>query len=312
MADVSVIIPTYNRLWCLPKAIDSCRNTKCVTEIIVVDDGSTDGTWQWLQKQPNLITVRQVNQGQTWAINAGTAIATGRYLRFLDSDDYLTEGTIDKQYDKAVDTGAELVYSRVDFLNHDSGKVSIQPDLPLWEDFLSIQLGNQYGSHFLGMLFHKRLVNAVPRRPDFAFREDRMFLLEVGMLKPKLAVVPGCAGYWVQHQGQMQGNYSGHKSQVTNWQHLQIYKRILGKLSRLGELTPRRIDAAVSILWPLANWTAISHIKEAEGIFSWIKELKPDFIIPDASLKGRLFRVLGFSGTQKLLRVFRFLKYGWQ
>jgi len=110
--DVSVIIPTYNRLWCLAKAIDSCRNTKCQTEIIVVDDGSTDGTWDWLQKQEGLIAIRQENQGQTYAINNGFSVAKGKYIRFLDSDDYLCEGIIDKQYQKAIETDLERLIIR--------------------------------------------------------------------------------------------------------------------------------------------------------------------------------------------------------
>src|SRR4051812_30413827 len=100
MIDVSVVIPTYNRLWCLPRAINSCLNTQCNTEIIVVDDGSTDGTWEWLQQQPGLVIIKQLNQGQTYAVNKGTSVAKGKYIRFLDSDDFLYPGIIDKQYQK--------------------------------------------------------------------------------------------------------------------------------------------------------------------------------------------------------------------
>lgn len=61
MIDISIIIPTYNRLWSLPRAIESCREASCSVEIIVIDDGSTDGTWQWLQQQDGLISLKQNN-----------------------------------------------------------------------------------------------------------------------------------------------------------------------------------------------------------------------------------------------------------
>lgn len=48
MTDISVVIPTFNRLWSLPKAVQSCLSTTAEVEIIVVDNGSTDGTWQHL------------------------------------------------------------------------------------------------------------------------------------------------------------------------------------------------------------------------------------------------------------------------
>ena len=308
VVDVSVIIPAYNRLWCLPKAIESCRNTQCRTEIIVVDDGSTDGTWDWLQQQPDVISIKQENQGQTYAINKGISAAKGQYIRFLDSDDFLREGIIDKQFEKAVETGAQLICSRVDNYDMETGKATENPDISEWKDFLEIQLSNRYGSHFLGMLFHRELVQQVPRRPDFAFREDRMFLLEVALLSPLMAIVEGCGGYWVKHHQQMQGNYSGFKAQVVNWQHLHIYKKILSKLEAEGRLQEQYKKAACTVLWPLAHWIAISHLPEANGVVKWIYELDPGFIIPDKGILGKLYHTLGFYKTEKILRYKRSLK----
>ncbi|GAA6621358.1 glycosyltransferase family 2 protein [Scytonema sp. NUACC26] len=299
--EVSIIIPTYNRLWCLPKAVDSCRNTKCQAEIIVVDDGSTDDTWEWLLTQKDVIAVKQSNQGQPWAINTGTAMARGQYIRFLDSDDLLCSDTIDKQFELATMTGSDLVYSRVDNMYYPSGKIIESPEPPLWDDFLAIQLGEGYGSHFLGMLFHRNLVEKVPRRPDFAYREDRMFLLEVGLLNPKLAHVPGRAGYWVQHNQQMQANYRGLKSVAANWQNLNIYKRILGELAQRGELTQRRRKAACKVLWSLAHWIAYTHLREACEVVDWIYQLDPDFQPPNSGLLGKLYTYLGFRQSENLL-----------
>ena len=310
--DISIIIPTYNRLWCLPRAVKSCRDTKCTTEIIVVDDGSTDGTWEWLQLQDDIKSFYQLNQGQTYAINLGTANASGKYIRFLDSDDFLCEGTIDKQFVKAEETKADLVYSRVDFYRDEDKHITSFDEFEPWDDFLELQLSNRYGSHFLGMLFKTEIVKNIPRRPDFAFREDRMFLLEYGLLEPKTAFVKGCAGYWVQHPQQMQSNYTGWKSQITNWQHLHIYKKILTILATRDQLTQQRKNAACTVLWPLAHWIAIHHPKDAQLVVDWIYELNPDFKVPEKGILGRFYNQLGFKNTEKILSLRRSLKTLWK
>jgi glycosyltransferase involved in cell wall biosynthesis len=309
MVDVSIIIPTFNRLWCLPRAINSCRNTNCKIEIIVVDDGSTDGTSEWLVEQKELIFVTQKNMGQTYAINHGYSISSGKFIRFLDSDDFLEEGIIDKQFNKAVETGADLIYSRVDEYDESRGIVKKFPDLIPWDDFIEIQLSNRYGSHFLGMLFNKWLIEKVPRRPDYALREDRMFLLEIGLLNPKIAMVEGCAGYWVQHSQQMQRNYNGLRSQVANWQHLNIYKYILHELEKLEKLNEARKEAACTVLWPLAHWIAKNDIKEAKTLIEWIFELNPKFEIPEKGILKLMYRLLGFIRTEKILNIRRAIKY---
>lgn len=86
---VSVVIPTYNRMLLVQEAVASvlaCSSDS--VEVVVVDDGSTDGTAAGLARFGAAMTiVRQSNQGRSAARNAGAAVARGRYLAFLDSDD---------------------------------------------------------------------------------------------------------------------------------------------------------------------------------------------------------------------------------
>jgi glycosyltransferase involved in cell wall biosynthesis len=85
----SVIIPTYNRLDFLKQAIGSVlAQTYTDYEIIIVDDGSTDGTKDYLLSLASHVKVlRQANRGPGAARNLGAERAAGRYLAFLDSDD---------------------------------------------------------------------------------------------------------------------------------------------------------------------------------------------------------------------------------
>ncbi len=92
-----MIIPTYNRRDLLPRAIDSVlAQTRSIDEIIVVDDGSTDGTADMLQARygERVKHVWQSNAGVSAARNHGLRLARGRYLALLDSDDeWLPEKT---------------------------------------------------------------------------------------------------------------------------------------------------------------------------------------------------------------------------
>jgi glycosyltransferase involved in cell wall biosynthesis len=88
---ISVIIPTYNRRDYLGDAIDSVFQQTCRdVEIIVVDDGSTDGTRERVAEYGDKVTyLFTANRGVGHARNLGTAHARGEYLTFLDSDDVL-------------------------------------------------------------------------------------------------------------------------------------------------------------------------------------------------------------------------------
>ncbi len=98
---VSVIIPTFNRCEWVREAIDSVlAQTFQTVELIVVDDGSTDKTYDMLMSYRDLIRViRQSNRGVSAARNQGIALSTGQYIALLDSDDLWLPQKLEIQVD---------------------------------------------------------------------------------------------------------------------------------------------------------------------------------------------------------------------
>ena len=92
---VSVIIPCFNQGRFLAEAIACMQNqTYRHTEIIVVDDGSTDNTKQVAQSYPQVKYIWQKNQGLPASRNTGIRNCTGDYVAFLDADDWLYSDAI--------------------------------------------------------------------------------------------------------------------------------------------------------------------------------------------------------------------------
>lgn len=97
---ISVIIPAYNYAHHLPRALDSVLvQAAADVELIVVNDGSTDGTASVLQnyqfRNPGLRVIHQSNSGAAAARNRGVLEARGCYALMLDADDELVDGAID-------------------------------------------------------------------------------------------------------------------------------------------------------------------------------------------------------------------------
>ncbi len=97
---VSVIIPTFNRLEFLKKAVESVEKQSCRDfELIIVDDGSVDGTEEYLESCP-VKYIRLEHSGFPDRVrNAGAKAASGQYLAFLDSDDLWKPEKLARQID---------------------------------------------------------------------------------------------------------------------------------------------------------------------------------------------------------------------
>jgi len=111
---VSVVIPVYNGEQVLQACLRSVMAQDVADmEIIVVDDGSTDGTWALLQRlaagDARIRPVHQANGGVSTARNRALQECTGEYIRFVDADDVLPPGSMKALLDKARQNGSDLV-----------------------------------------------------------------------------------------------------------------------------------------------------------------------------------------------------------
>ena len=87
--NISIIIPTFERKHLIGRALDSVlKQTQPACEVIVIDDGSSDGTAGWIKKAyPSIILIEQKNKGVSAARNTGIRNAKSKWVALLDSDD---------------------------------------------------------------------------------------------------------------------------------------------------------------------------------------------------------------------------------
>ena len=120
MEKVSVIIPVYNSEKYLKSCIESIRKqTYTDLEIILVDDGSTDKSGkicdEYMKMDTRIVAIHQENQGVSTARNNGLKAATGKYVRFIDSDDYIGADNIKNMVSAIIENGSDLAVQNLTF-----------------------------------------------------------------------------------------------------------------------------------------------------------------------------------------------------
>lgn len=125
---VSVVLPTYDRLDYLPEAVDSVRTqSRADWELLVVDDGSKDGTLDYLHglKEPRLRVVERPHTGNVSVLrNLGIREARGRWVAFLDSDDRWRSHKLERQLEALeADPDALWSYTRAVVIDGDGNEV---------------------------------------------------------------------------------------------------------------------------------------------------------------------------------------------
>lgn len=179
----SIIIPVYQAKGTLKRCVLSCLNQKYVeegeTEIILVDDGSTDGSsglCDELAKEHGLVVIHTQNHGVSHARNIGIEHATGRFAVFVDSDDEIKEEFLDKCL-KYADESTVLVDETASFRN--PGKIS-------GYGYIENSILNA-NTHVWGKLFSlQALREGNIRFPEgLTIGEDLIFLLDFALAQEK-------------------------------------------------------------------------------------------------------------------------------
>ncbi len=140
---VSVIMPAYCARDYIAQAIESVLIQDVPLELIVIDDASSDGTWDVLKRYRGRENVRCIrsrhNHGTASARNYGVSLARGTYIAYLDADDWWAEGKLKKQLNLMKRTGAVLSSTGRELMRADgtsTGKVIPVRDKITYRDLL--------------------------------------------------------------------------------------------------------------------------------------------------------------------------------
>ena len=125
---VSVVMPAYNAMRFLPQTVASVLSqTRQDFELIVVDDGSSDGTdaFVWQQPDVRIRLVKQTNQGLAAARNAGIAASRGEYIALLDADDLWEPTKLEEQLARITNRPeVGLVHTAIRYINETGDEIN--------------------------------------------------------------------------------------------------------------------------------------------------------------------------------------------
>jgi glycosyltransferase involved in cell wall biosynthesis len=202
----SVVIPTRNRLPLLREAITSSLQQEAVTQVVVVDDASDDGTWTWLSgiPDPRVRVLRLERHAERNAArNLGLAQATGDFVLFLDDDDRLVphvvqrlQAELERRPDAVLAMGVRLVFDE-----RGQHKAGGHPPFR-WIRTLLPEVLSGWGGCCGQMLIRvPRLHEAGAWNEQLVFAEDQDLLLRLSLLGPSV-VLPYPVLEYRKHPGQ--------------------------------------------------------------------------------------------------------------
>lgn len=313
MCKVSIIVPVYNSREYLESCLDSLVNqTLKDIEIILINDGSTDDSLEIIQsyalRYPNLIKYQTVkNNGQGSARNYGISLAQGKYLGFIDSDDYIDKKMFEILYNYAEAGNYDLVvcpYYRVDeqgnILNIEMNHISpnrININTGPVNKLFKRALWNEYGVSFSENLWY----------------EDLEAILEYIFISKKIGYINDYIPYYyIQHENSSINQYSSRVNDI-----FQVLENIYAFLEKNNLLESYRDEIEYCYIMQLVFGhlsrcaTEVSFIKRHQ----YIQETKRYLIEKFPNYyQNKYFKVANLKNNAlflKLIKFFgiRFFKY---
>lgn len=309
---LSVIIPVYNCQRFIAKTIASVVAQPQVTEIVVVDDGSTDQSWpllQQLQQEFSLLKLYQhpnrINKGRSATRNLGIQKATGAYVAFLDADDYYLENRFDNDF-KIFESNPNCdgVYNAVGYhfyravseheeksFQLDTMRKDIAPDF-LFEALLSGKYGH---FHIDGLTVKKSIFNTTGLfNEDLIVAEDTDLLWKMAI---KFCLKPSILNKALANRGIHDENVFNRADLYQKYT-LKMYESVLRWCSK-NKITNKIQDDLLNRIWI---------VKEKENNSLWL-DIKYWFILfmPTRRLFLSIFFIKYFPIIRYRRKLFTFL-----
>ncbi|MDO5150936.1 MAG: glycosyltransferase [Oscillospiraceae bacterium] len=213
MPEISIIIPVYNNEKYIEKCVRSVMNqTYSDLEILVINDGSTDGSKKILEKlaveDQRIRLFSQKNGGVASARNCGLDHAEGTYLTFVDGDDYISSTYIESLYQKASQEKFQMVIcglTMVDEGGKEIKKISPAEYIPFVHEEWAFRISAVCSHFYQRNIWEKHNIRFQPGERG----EDMPISLFFSTVCDRIATISDTGYFYVQHQESAIHNFRG-------------------------------------------------------------------------------------------------------
>ncbi len=310
---VSVVIPVFNAERFLAETMESVfRQSYPDLEIIVVDDGSTDGSRQVIESFGARVRLEVgPNRGASAARNRGTALARGVFVQYLDADDLLAPKAIANRVEALHRSGADVAYSDWQRLE-ESGAGEFTPaevvarTVESVDPVLEIALFTDFWCPPATLLYRRSIVEQIGGwNETLPVIQDARFLLDAALCGARFVHVPGVGAFYRVHGGSSLSRRNraafvrdcfANALQIRDWweQH--------------GGLTPARKEALVKVVSQCACATFELDRERFQKAHEALTELEPGYVPRTPRGLRLLSRLAGYPNAEALALLYRRVK----
>lgn len=276
---ISVVIPVYNVEKYLPQCLDSVISQSYKKlEILVVDDGSTDKSGiicdEYAERDKRIAVYHTANHGLSAARNYALDTATGAYIAFLDSDDWLEADAYSILLKEAMRTGADIVHFRFyqEFVNNSRESSGPKDRFIVEGDAIlrALLLEKRVSDDVWDKLYKASLFKTI-RYPEGRIFEDKAVTNKLIQKSKRLVFLPDCLIHY-RNRNNSVSNIHSMKSLVDYWL---AYRERFETLSTVSQeyyqITLAEAVSAISRMW---RWYAGCSAEEKRQAKPWLDEMQ--------------------------------------
>ena len=284
---LSVIVPVYNTEKYLKRCLDSITNqTYTNLEIIIVDDGSTDSSFSVCKDtekdDPRVIIAVNNGKGVSSARNFGLNLAQGKYVTFVDSDDYIELDAYEKAINKISDCDA-IFYGYYEEIEDQNIKTVISPKTigivssteAIYNCMLPI--GNCYFTSVCNKIFIRDKVKDIFFDDSYVIGEDEVWLVQAVQKMSKICLYNQPLYYYRQRPDST--THSLEKINY-NWQsHLMAKEKVIQSLSGIDQYFSSIVAKEYNDLFNVyVSLYCVSSYDESQDLLNKIKKYRDVFL----------------------------------
>jgi glycosyltransferase involved in cell wall biosynthesis len=303
---VSILIPCFNAERYLGDTLTSVfAQTWRNLEVVVVDDGSTDGSADVIRRfgSSRLLSLSQENRGQTAALNAGLARAQGDFIQYLDADDLISPEKIELQIRRLLHHRTAVASAEWGRFFAETSETKFAPEA-VWQDLAPIDWLATSRSDGLGMMFPalwllpRAIVDAIGLwQEDLTLNNDAEYFTRALLGADRVLFCPGARCYY---RSGIAGSLSGRKSPNAWRSQFRVIE--LCQAHVLAKEDTERVRRGFALSWQHLAHACYPYDRTlAEAALGRARSLHPARIQPDGGIAFRaVSKALGWRIARRL------------